>query len=440
MRSPTDNLQSGPLAPEAIESRLDGDSRPVLAALRRLARDRALPVYLVGGPVRDLLLGLPVQDLDFVVVGEAQLLAGQLAGQLAEQWGGQVVTHPRFGTATVVRGGVSIDLVAARREVYPRPGALPRVYPGSIYDDLARRDFTVNALALPLLDEQPRLLDPHGGAEDLRREIIRTLHPESFADDPTRLLRAARYEPRLGFRLAPDTEIQLGEAVAQGCLDTVSGDRLRHELERILAEEQPGRALIRAMDWGILPGIHPALSRADGLTRWAWWSAEMPRIAPERGPGSAAAGPLTWLAALVYTRSAGEGEGVIRRLNMPNAWAQVVRDTIAVAELERELADPSRRPSQLCRLLARRDPAAIYAVAGLTGSLPVRRRLLRYLFELRQVAPRLNGRDLLALGVPPGPPVGRMLARLRAARQDGRVHTEDGERRLVGEWLRAGGG
>ncbi len=440
-----DNLQSSPLPPEAIENRLDSDSLPLLIILRRLARDRALPVYLVGGPVRDLLLGLPVKDLDFVVAGDAPGRTGQLAGQLAEQWGGQVITHPRFGTATVVRDGVRSDLVAARREVYPRPGALPQVYPGSIYDDLARRDFTVNALALPLRDEQPRLLDPHGGAADLRRGIIRTLHPASFADDPTRLLRAVRYEPRLGFRLAPDTATQLGNAVAQGALDTVSGDRLRHELERILAEEQPGQALIRAMDWGILPGIHPALSRADGLAQWGRWdrwargAAAMPPTAPERGPGSAA-GPLIWLAALVYTRTAAEGEGVIRRLNMPNRWAQVVRDTIGIGELEGELAAPSLRPSQLCRWLARSDPAAIYAVAGLTGSPAVRRRLLHYLSELRQVTPRLNGRDLLAMGVPPGPPVGQALAQLRAARQDGRVHTEAGERQLVGELLRAGCG
>ena len=429
MRPSTDKLQPSRPTLTAIENHLDSGNLPLLTALRRLALDLALPVYLVGGPVRDLLLGRPVKDLDFVVEGDALSLARRLAGQL----GGKVIVHPRFGTATVVRDGARIDLVTARREVYPRPGALPKVAPGSIADDLARRDFSVNALARSLVDRRPRLLAPHGGDGDLRRGLIRTLHPASFADDPTRLLRAVRYEQRLGFRLEPDTETQLGNAVAQGYLNTVSGDRLRNELERILKEEQPGPALIRAAGLGLLPAIHPALSGADCLERWA---AEMPQIAPETDTGSDTGSvgdikPLTWLAALAYPLAAGDGDGIIRRLNLPKSWAQVVRDTIELRELEGEIAAPSLPPSRLCSLLERREPAVVYAVAGLTGSLPARRALLRYQAELRQITPFLNGRDLLEMGVPPGPPVGQALAQLRAARRDGQVHTEAGERQWV---------
>jgi tRNA nucleotidyltransferase (CCA-adding enzyme) len=373
-------------------------------------------------------LGHPVKDLDFAVEGDAPALARRLAGQL----GGQVIVHRRFGTATVVRDGVRdgarVDLVTARREVYPRPGALPLVSPGSIRDDLARRDFSVNALALSLAEEQPRLLDLHSGTADLNRRLIRTLHPESFADDPTRLLRAVRYEQRLGFQLEPDTEAQVHAAVAQGCLDTVSGDRLRHELERILDEEQPGKVLMRAVELGILPAIHPALSRQDCLTRW---DEAIAQIAPEGDVQ-----PLAWLAALAYPLSLGDGEGVIRRLNMPNSWAQMARDTVEIRELESEIADPAQSKSQLCRLLDGREPPAIRVAAGLTDSPATRRNLLRYLNEIRQVAPILNGRDLLAIGVPPGPPVGKALAQLRAARLDGRVNNEVEEREWVREYVR----
>jgi tRNA nucleotidyltransferase (CCA-adding enzyme) len=373
-------------------------------------------------------LGHPVKDLDFAVEGDAPALARRLAGQL----GGQVIVHRRFGTATVVRDGVRdgarVDLVTARREVYPRPGALPLVSPGSIRDDLARRDFSVNALALSLAEEQPRLLDLHSGTADLNRRLIRTLHPESFADDPTRLLRAVRYEQRLDFQLEPDTEAQVHAAVAQGCLDTVSGDRLRHELERILDEEQPGKVLMRAVELGILPAIHPALSRQDCLTRW---DEAIAQIAPEGDVQ-----PLAWLAALAYPLSLGDGEGVIRRLNMPNSWAQMARDTVEIRELESAIADPAQSQSQLCRLLDGRESPAIRVAAGLTDSPATRRNLLRYLNEIRQVAPILNGRDLLAIGVPPGPPVGKALAQLRAARLDGRVNNEVEEREWVREYVR----
>ena len=428
MRLPTDNLQPINLTPEAIENCLDSVNLSLLTVLRVLTRDRSLPVYLVGGPVRDFLLGHPVKDLDFAVEGDAPALARRLAGQL----GGQVIVHRRFGTATVVRDGVRdgsrVDLVTARREVYPRPGALPLVSPGSIRDDLARRDFSVNALALSLAEEQPRLLDLHSGTADLNRRLIRTLHPESFADDPTRLLRAVRYEQRLGFQLEPDTEAQVHAAVAQGCLDTVSGDRLRHELERILDEEQPGKVLMRAVELGILPAIHPALSRQDCLTRW---DEAIAQIAPEGDVQ-----PLAWLAALAYPLSLGDGEGVIRRLNMPNSWAQVARDTVEIRELESEIADPAQSKSQLCRLLDGRESPAIQVAVGLTDSPATRRNLLRYLNEIRQVAPILNGRDLLAIGVPPGPPVGKALAQLRAARLDGRVNNEVEEREWVREYVR----
>ena len=161
--------------------------------------------------------------------------APKLARQMASDLGWEVVVHHRFGTATVAHSGCSVDLVTARRETYAAPGALPKVDAGALSEDLARRDFSINTLALPMFQAQPEVIDEQGGIADLEKGLIRTLHPRSFIDDPTRILRAVRYEQSLGFTLASATEAQLQQALSQGCLDTVSGYRLPPDLARLLA-------------------------------------------------------------------------------------------------------------------------------------------------------------------------------------------------------------
>ena len=209
-------------------------------ALRRLASQGSQKIYLVGGPVRDVLLNVSIKDLDFGVEGDALALAQQLA----EELGGKLVTHPKFMTATVVLPDTQIDLVSARKEVYPRPGDLPRVSPGSIAEDLSRRDFSINALALSLWEKVPQVLDPEGGLADLDAGVVRVLHDKSFRDDPTRVLRAVRYEQRLGFALEDQTRGWLADALVKGFLEKVSGDRIRQELARIFDEPQPWPALL----------------------------------------------------------------------------------------------------------------------------------------------------------------------------------------------------
>lgn len=414
---------------EAIERGIGGDNLSWLRALRQRALNEALPVYLVGGTVRDVLLGASMKDLDFVVEGDAP----EVARQLAAVSGGKVVAHPRFKTATVSRGRLSIDLVTARKESYPQPGALPRVTPGTIYDDLARRDFSINAMALPLANSSPRVLDPHGGIADAGSGVIRALHGESFVDDPTRILRAIRYEQRFGFSIERETESQLREAVAQGCLATVSGDRLRHELERILEEDRPAPALQRAVDLGVLSAIHPPLGDCPGL-------AALVAAASSRSNLSLAEEPLSYLAALAYHLADSEGEGLVRRLNLPEAWAKVVRHTIQLRRLEPELAVDDLSPSQVFRLLDGWSVPAAVAVIGITSSEAVSRRLTRFINEWRWVTPKLNGQDLLALGVQAGPLVGQVLRELTDAKLDGQVANRDDETLLVSRFLADRGG
>ena len=311
-----------------------------------------MPLYLVGGSVRDALLGglkhrcdtphpspLPqgereqgATDLDvsFVVVpaeagtqgrghedtphpsplpqGERghprrRYDGGGVAEALAEALGGVAESPSQFGTAKLRVGGVSLDLVMARRESYAAPGALPTVEPGSLADDLARRDFSINAMAVSLSAESwGDLTDPFDGAGDLERRVVRVLHPGSFRDDATRLFRAARYAGRLGFGLEPETERLAREGA--GFIDTISGDRVRHELERIFEEPRAADILRIADGLGLLRAIHPALRPAESPEA----------IEGERGPAM--------LAGLALGLSPQEAEEVSARLNLGAEWAR----------------------------------------------------------------------------------------------------------------------
>ena len=392
----------------------------------------------MGGPLRDVLLRIPIKDLDLVVEGDAPALARQLS----EELGGRLLVHSQFGTATVTIGSSRMDLVTARKEVYPRPAALPQVSPGTIEDDLARRDFSINALALSLTEPLPSIRDPHNGVGDIGRGLVRVLHRRSFVDDPTRILRAVRYEQRLGFRIEDETLSLAREALAQGHMASVSGDRVRHELDRILHEERPALPLRRAMELGILAAIHPALVNGEALDRLETSDPlQYPVVETRAEAGHEGEGrPLAYLAALVYPLSPGDGEGIIRRLSLPGAWAEVVRDTIALRNVEPELAAPGLSPSRLVRLVQGFSPTAVLAVSRVTISPAAGRVLKDYLDELQYVAPDLKGGDLLALGVPSGPLVGRILGQLWEAKLDRRVATSAQEKKLVKELLAQWGG
>lgn len=387
--------------------------------LKELARIHGFPVYLVGGPVRDRLMGWRMRDLDFVVEGDASWLGCALARRVE----GKVIVHRRFGTATVELGGAGIDLVTARKEVYPVPGALPVVEPSSLQDDLARRDFTINAMALPLDGDVGGLVDPLGGRADLVKGLVRTIHPQSFHDDPTRLFRAVRYEQRLDFALSGDTLEQfLVEVGSRGC-DNVSGDRLRREFELIFLEERPEKILRRAAELGLLAAIVPGLGQGDWVARWAEFGSKA-----EIEPGEEW---LPWLAALAYSLGPADGEAVIHRLNMPRRWAESVRASIGLRAMEARLADTGLPRSALARLLEDYKARTVKFVSTITDSPALARNLNRYLADNGDSNPTLKGGDLLKLGVPEGPLVGKMLAELRDMRLDRRISSEEEERNWV---------
>ncbi|MBE0415953.1 MAG: CCA tRNA nucleotidyltransferase, partial [Dehalococcoidia bacterium] len=301
----------------------------LLAFLRiagEVAEAQGQRLYLVGGAVRDLLLGRPNLDFDLVVEGDAPRLARQLAREVGmggenEKRGERVVVHRQFGTAKFHRGDLSIDLVTARSETYAKPGALPDVAPGTIWDDLLRRDFSINAMAIDLNPASfGQLLDPHGGRSDLERGLIRILHERSFIDDATRILRALRYEQRLSFKLEQNTERLLRQHISM--LDTISGDRIRHEVELILKEEYPERTLERAEKLGVLQGIHPSL-RGNG------WVAEKFREARQKAIPDLA----IYLLLLAYHLSEEQSQSLVARLNIVGESGRNMRQ---VLELKRD--------------------------------------------------------------------------------------------------------
>ena len=371
-------------------------------------------IYLVGGAVRDLLMGELVVDLDIIVEGDASTVAHALAAKLS----GRVVSRSQFGTFKVDMTGESVDVVTSRRETYRRPGALPTVSPSSIDDDLQRRDFTINAMALRLAPEPVVILDPCKGQDDIRSRTIRVLHDGSFRDDATRMLRAVRYEQRLSFRLSHETEALLMSNASY--LDTVSSDRLRHEMSIIFKEEKAPVILLRAARLGLLAALYRHLPSEEELER---------RLSAV--PASARTGnPRSYLALLAATMNESQAEGFIQRLKMPLSEAKVVRDSVkartAVASL-----DPEESPSRIVAALQGLDPHALRVADLLSPGEASSGLVLRYLNEWRHVKPRLNGRDLARLGIPQGPRVGLLLERLRDARIKGEISTREEEEAFV---------
>jgi tRNA nucleotidyltransferase (CCA-adding enzyme) len=341
---------------------------PELARVREVAIE---PIFLVGGAVRDLLLGRDRADLDLVIEGDAARLATVL--------GGDVLAHKRFGTAAVQLAGHWIDVATARSEVYPSPGALPHINPSSLSDDLSRRDFTINAIAISL-DEEPRLIDPWGGRSDLDAGLLRVLHPGSFIDDPTRALRAARYAARFDFALESET----AELVKRTDLNTISADRRRAELLRIAAESEPIRGFELALRWGLVE------SQTGGLE----------------------------LAAAVW-----------RLVDQP-PWRGVVQtDRVLLAALlgplgsARQLASARpERPSRAVELARGHSPIEL-ALGRALGA----KWLDLYLTRWRAVSLEIDGNDLIAAGLSQGPELGRGLDQALRLKLDGEIEGREQE-------------
>ena len=398
-------------------SLLPPEKRTLLSRVADQSAALGFPCYLVGGFARDLLLGRPVHDLDVIVEGDAI----QLGKALIKKHGGKLTPHVPFHTAIwhLPDADETLDLITARSEMYEFPGALPTVTPSTIVEDLRRRDFTINAMAVRV-DEDPfgELLDPLDGQADLQRGLIRALHPRSFVDDPTRILRAIRYEGRYEFQIEPVT-LKWIDAEALGVLSGLSGERLRHELDLILAEENAAAMLLRADSLGVLRAIHPALPRFDSAR--ANLLGQLPSADLNLPCDHATLGSLLWLADV----PAEDLAALSRRLDFTSELSETL---LGASRLKAQLpALANSQPSVWTFALEKFPPLSVYAVGLMTRESA----LTTYLTTWRHVKPRSTGEDLKSLGLPPGPKYKEILSRLRAAWLDGEVKDEVEEKKLL---------
>ncbi len=407
---------------DKIEKKLPTKLVSLAKSAGSLAAARGERLYLVGGVVRDLLLGKANLDIDLVVEGDAIALARRLM----EGSSGKLTVHKRFSTAKLQWHRWSVDLATARSETYAHPGALPTVKPGSLTDDLFRRDFTINAMAVELTPQgYGRLIDLYGGQNDVRGKLIRILHEKSFIDDATRIWRGLRYEQRLGFQLEAGTLKLLKRDIDM--LDSISGDRIRYELECVFGEQYPEKALMRAEELGVLAKLGPALK---GNSLLAERFSKARRLS---SPGMPPAG--IYLALFTYPLSAQQIEQLVSSLKLPKLLARTLRDTAAIRAKLHQLADPELCPSAVYHLLDGYTPQALTANLLAGDSPRASGNIHQYLDKLRHLKPKLSGNDLMKLGMAPGPQLKEILNRLLDARLDGEVATKDDEERMVKEWL-----
>lgn len=418
-----------------LGKRLDEDRRQLLHKLGEAGDDLNLSVYVVGGFVRDLLLGIDNLDIDITVEGDGIFFAERFA----ERHGCRVRSHRKFGTAVLVfPDGRKVDVASTRLEYYESPGALPTVERASLRHDLYRRDFTINTLALCInSDRFGRLTDHFAGQQDIQEKTVRVLHNLSFVEDPTRVFRAIRFEHRLGFHLAPHTEKLIRSAVRMHLLDRLGGERLFNELLQILAEKEPKSAIVRMSLLGLLPYIHPSLKLTPDTERVLNEAAQV----------------MAWFRLLylddpceqwqVYFLAMFDGlkpdefADACRRLAVPGRFAaqvnsqrcQVIKTLDAV---KRRLKHPAEvRNSELYAWFNVLSLEMLLYLASRASSERVRRFVSLYLTRLRGVVPLLDGKALLALGIQPGPDFGKIKARLQQAKLDGEIENRDAELQLV---------
>jgi len=443
--SPMPKLPSRHNLAQTLEAALPPEHMELLKAIAQEASEQHVALYIVGGLVRDLIIKRPSLDFDLVVEGDSI----ELARALARRHGGRITSHSRFGTAkwllphpsSTSEGGLtipdlhSVDLVSARTEFYTYPTALPTVERGSIKLDLHRRDFTINTLALRLDGHHyGELHDYWGGLEDLNRGLVRVLHSLSFVDDPTRMLRAVRFEQRFKFHIGERTLELMNEALS--LLDRVSSDRIRHELNHIMIESCTPNILSRLDELNMLSTIHRDLHWDDWLsTRFEALDTVMPDPDWELtnyDSGVTLKRDLSYVIWLMRL-SPEQVQDVCTRLKTPVDLTQVA---LAACKLWHKLpllveASPSDTVDQLEDLPA----LARYSVFLATSDIQLQRILLKYANRWRKIVPTITGHDLRARGLPPSPTYRYILKSLRDAWLDEAISTQEQENALLERFL-----
>lgn len=402
---------------------LPSEKQTLLSNIAAQATAMDIPCYIVGGSVRDLLLNKPVNDLDIIVEGDAI----KFGNALVKKFGGRLTAHQKFHTAiwhlpsTLKVQRLTLDLISARKETYAESGALPTVTPAAIEDDLRRRDFTINAVAIRIDgDHFGELLDPLHGQADLEEGLIRVLHPRSFIDDPTRIFRAIRYAARYSFILHPST-FSLINPESLFVIQTLSGERIRHELDLFFEEENSAQMILRAGELGLFQPIHPKLPLFN--PDYSDFLEMDPTL--DIPTNRSAMGYMLWL----MDSSEDEILSIGRRLDFTS---DLTYSIWAVSQLKKSLPFlMGSKPSVWTYALEKLPLLSIYVVYLISRE----DALLDFLSIWRHVKPHTTGDDLKARGLQPGPRFGEILSQLRAAWLDGEVTSDSQEKELLSKIL-----
>ncbi len=426
----------GPFFVRSLANLMNSKLPPSLLSLLHrcgeVAEEVGASVYVVGGFVRDLLLGVENMDIDLVVEGDGIAYAERLSDRLQ----GKMRSHPKFATAMItLPNDFRIDVATARTEYYEHPAALPTVEHSSIKMDLYRRDFTINTLAICLNPgDFGKILDFFGGQRDLRNKTLRVLHNLSFVEDPTRIIRAVRFESRFGFRISKDTEQLIKNAVKMNLLERVSGSRIFGELSLVFEEPHPAAIFIRLEELGLLEFFHPqfhfgpreAKDFAHAEEVLAWY-----RLLYRKEGVSHLD---LYLMTLLADFKPSEARKAMGRLGLPQSMKRKIRaDRAAFRNLSRRFAVRRRTwsPSQLYRLMAETSREALLLLMALSRDEGIKKAVSDNLTTYSRTATHLKGKDLRYLGITPGPAYKKILHALLYARLDGKVETRDEEINLV---------
>lgn len=397
----------------------------ILLRAGKLAYSMGWSVFIVGGFVRDLLLGNENFDIDLVIEGDGILYAEKLS----EELGANLTIHRDFGTATLnLSENFKLDIATSRREFYPRPASLPHVKPAPLKEDLFRRDFTVNAMAISINPPDfGRLIDFFGGRRDLRERKVRVLHVRSFIDDPTRIFRAIRFEQRYNFCIEKVTERLIKLALREGVFQLLSGKRIKEELKQILEEDRPERNVYRMQKLGILkviqPGIYLNSSREMIFDKLIDTIARYEILTGEKSK--------RWLIRLsVLLRDLTEEE--IENFCSKYSFTREERETILASskkadEIVERLTVPEMKPSSIYYLLRSYPPEALILAMAIAKNDIVEKRIVLYLSHLQKIELEITGDDLKKMGYKPSPEFSRILEETKKAKLDGLVKTVEEE-------------
>jgi len=415
-----------------LKARLPRQLQSLLLLVGQKADRENVRVYAVGGFIRDLLLGLPTQDLDLVVEGEAIAFAGKLNGLLS----GRLKVHEQFGTAQLqLSDDTRIDLASSRQEFYARPAALPEVEQSSLKKDLFRRDFTINTLACSLnAPHFGELHDYFHGTQDLDKGLVRVLYNLSFVEDPVRLLRALRFEQRFDFALEETTRSLLENAVHSRLLEKVSKERLYEELKPVWSEEKAPEILRRYFELGVALDLFPGVRFGEQVQRRLWSVREMLKFTSRGWPDAAPLPSVLYLAALLREVPFQEVRHLSRRLRLHREERERLLTVVqAMPDLLELLQEEQLSAGRIYFALHSQPVETLLLLRAESNSSRIWETTSLYWEKLRHQEPGISGDDLISMGYRPGPRFQRVLKAVRQARLDERVSSREEEITLIKE-------